>query len=435
MTRPFTVVINDCATPPLHSIRHVRSRNTDHGEENYHVVFDQLVSGLPERLTARQQDWLETLAAIFAADMACDRGEGDLDWGRSIDLFVPVRDPEFSQSLASRLQDVFGSLTDDRLALHFVQETQPREAPRTRVIQFPAARGVALLSGGMDSFVGGLQLAHETPDTAVLFVSHSTSGAARASQKSLRPVLRGLSASSEFPLFTVEKRSNFPTSEGSQRSRSLLYVGAAAAIAAAMGIQDVYLNENGVLAIHLPMGEARIGSYSTRTASPQLLDDMAALASAALERPIRVRNLLLPLTKPEVARLGADLGHADTLPETISCWSAGRTREHCGYCAPCIMRRVSCELHGLPDASYANDALDDEVFLSQNPRAMDNLVHLGGLIRDFRERDDFELELEYVEVFNGGSQMSATEALALHRRWADQAAEVLGRYELSSQFI
>ena len=91
MTRQFTVVVNDCEAPALHNIRHVRSRNTDYGEANYHVVFDRLVNGLPDRLSARQMDWLETLSAIFAADMICDRGEGDLDWDRSIDLFLPIR--------------------------------------------------------------------------------------------------------------------------------------------------------------------------------------------------------------------------------------------------------------------------------------------------------------------------------------------------------
>jgi hypothetical protein len=251
----------------------------------------------------------------------------------------------------------------------------------------------------------------------------------------VRPILRGISSVSEFPRFTAEKRQNFPTSEGSQRSRSLLYIGAAATLAAAMGLGDVFLNENGVMAIHLPMGEARIGSYSTRTASPQLLDDMATLASAALERPIGVRNVLLHMTKPEIASLGAELGQAAALPETISCWSAGRTREHCGYCAPCMMRRISCELHGLPDAPYREDAFTDEAFVSQNPRAMDNLIHLGQLVHDFRDLDDFELELKYIEIFTGGTQMSAGEALALHHRWADQAVEVLGRYPVSSRFI
>lgn len=436
MTRSFTVVVNDCETPALHNIRHVRSRNTDYGETNYHVVFDRLANGLPGRLTARQMDWLETLSAIFAADMICDRGEGDLDWDRSIELFVPARDPDFSESLASQLQDVFGSLTDDRLVLHFVQNQDPADPPRTRQQPFASdTTGVALLSGGVDSFVGALSLLREAPDEPFLFVSHSSSGAVRASQTSLRPILHGISGRSEFPLFTAEKRNNFPTSEGSQRSRSLLYVGAAAVVATALCLRDVFLNENGVMAIHLPMGEARIGSYSTRTASPQLLDDMGSLASAALEHPITVRNILLQRTKPEVARLAADLGHQASLAETISCWSAGRTREHCGYCAPCMMRRISCELHGLPDARYRNDPFADDVFLAQNPRATDNLIHLGSLIRDFRELDDFELELKYIEIFSGGSQMSPSEALALHRRWAEQAAAVLQRYPVSTRYI
>ena len=434
MTRSFTVVVNDCDNPAFPNIRYVRSRSTQQAEPNYQVVFDRLVNGLPDRLTDRQLDWLNLLSWIFAADMICDRGEGDLDWDRSIDLFVPVRDPDFWSGLSASIQDVFGALTDDRLELHLVQETLPEDPPRTRSRPFPEVEGVALLSGGMDSFVGALSLI-DASAAPFLFVSHSSSGAASQAQNKLRPTLRTLSPNSEFPLFTAQKLQNFPGNEGSQRSRSMLYLGAAATVAAALGTSTVYLNENGVLAVHLPMSEARIGSYSTRTASPQVLDDMEELASRALERPISIRNNLLRLTKPEVAKLAVQLGQEAILKETISCWSAGRTRRHCGYCAPCIMRRISCELHGIEDAEYDHDVFTDDVFVSQNPRAQDNLVHLGGLVRDFRTLDDFELELQYVEVFSGGSQLSASEALELHHRWADQAATVLSRYPVTARYV
>jgi 7-cyano-7-deazaguanine synthase in queuosine biosynthesis len=434
MSREFTVVVNDCVSPALPNIRYVRSRSTAQDEQNYRVVFDHLVDGLPNRLTDRQLDWLNLLSWIFAADMICDRGEGDLDWSRSISLFVPVRDPDHWSRLSASIQDIFGALTDDRLQLHFIEETAPGDPPRTRKKPFPQVEGVALLSGGMDSFVGALQLL-DAQQLPFLFVSHSSSGAATQSQTSVRKVLKALSPGSEYPSFTAQKQQNFPGNEQSQRSRSMLYMGAAATVAAALGVDTVYLNENGVLALHLPMSEARIGSYSTRTASPHVLDDMEALASAALGCTIKFSNILLQMTKPEVAALGANLGQADALKDTISCWSAGRTRRHCGYCAPCIMRRISCELHGLDDAEYENDIFTDEVLVDTNPRAKDNLVHLGGLIRDFRELDDFDLELEYVEIFSGGSQITAAEGLELHKRWANEAHTVLSKYPLTARYI
>jgi 7-cyano-7-deazaguanine synthase in queuosine biosynthesis len=430
----FTVVANDCEAPALHNVLHVRGRTTEFGEQNFRFRFDKLAAGLPDRLTDRQMDWLELLGFVYAADRACRRGEGDLDWVRSIELFVPMRDPEFWEQHATALQEIFGSLTDDRLVLHFRQEEVPADPPRQRREPFPAAAGIALLSGGMDSFVAALSLIQDS-EQPLLFLSHSAGGATNTAQATLRPILSSLHPSCEFPLLTADTMREFPGQENSQRSRTLLYVAAAALVASASGLRDVYLNENGVMAIHVPMSEARIGSYSTRTASPQLLDDMGALASAVLGREIVVRNVLLNRTKPDVAELGVGLGFGDRLKDTVSCWSIGRTRQHCGYCAPCIMRRISCELHGIADVDYGADIFDDPVVTDTNPRAQDNVVHLCALITDFLERNDFELELDYVEIFNGGRQLSASEAVTLHRRWAEQAHAVISQHPVAAKYL
>ena len=82
--RRYAVVVNDCATPGMPAIRQIRSRDTPHGQRNFTLRIDELVAGLPAQLGARQQDWIEILGHLFAIDMACERGQGDVDWSRSI---------------------------------------------------------------------------------------------------------------------------------------------------------------------------------------------------------------------------------------------------------------------------------------------------------------------------------------------------------------
>ena len=134
----------------------------------------------------------------------------------------------------------------------------------------------------------------------------------------------------------------FPGLESSQRSRTLLFVGAACVVAAVGGSNQVWLNENGIMALHLPLTAARIGSLSTHTASPPIVERMRALASDVLGGQLRVDNHLVAMTKPEVVERAVALGAGAQLQDTVSCWSIGRTRTHCGICAPCLIRRISC---------------------------------------------------------------------------------------------
>ena len=118
----------------------------------------------------------------------------------------------------------------------------------------------------------------------------------------------------------------------------MLYMGLACLVADGMSASRVFLNENGIMAIHAPLTAARSGSFSTRTASPRVILEFASLASIALDRDMTIDNTLVQFTKPEVAKLGIDLGVGDQLKKTVSCWQIGRTPEHCGRCVPCLVR-------------------------------------------------------------------------------------------------
>lgn len=115
--RRHTVVINDCATPARPAIRHVRSRDTPHGSKNFTLRIDELVKGLPAQLDAIQHDWIDILGHLFAIDMACARGEGDIDWSRSIEAWMPVRDPAFWQGHRVELEGIWTDMAGDHPAV------------------------------------------------------------------------------------------------------------------------------------------------------------------------------------------------------------------------------------------------------------------------------------------------------------------------------
>jgi Queuosine biosynthesis protein QueC len=422
--RRFAVVVNDCEAPAVPAILYVRTVGTGYSGPNFTARFDDLVEGLPRQLNERELDWFDILGHLFAIDIACERGDGDVDWNRTIRAWLPVRDPAYWDGRRSEIEGIWTDLTDDDLEISFAPAQNPSPAPRMGTTPFPDHDCVALLSGGQDSFVGALDLtsAGGTP----LLLSHSASGATNTAQakveehlRRLHPELRRLKLSARRKTDSV-----FPGAESSQRSRTLLFVGAACVVAAVGGSDQVWLNENGIMALHLPLTAARIGSLSTHTASPPIVERMRALASDVLGADLRVDNHLVGMTKPEVVARAVDLGAGDQLQDTVSCWSIGRTRTHCGICAPCLLRRISCETHSVADVDYAADVFDDAASIN-DPRARDNLAHLIAFIEELGELNDVQLEYEYPELMSGEPAISLADAIALHHRWANQASAVL----------
>jgi 7-cyano-7-deazaguanine synthase in queuosine biosynthesis len=422
--KQFAVVVNDCATPPIPAILAVRSRDTEYGERNFSLSLDNLVEGLPGQLSDLHMDWLEILGFLFATDLVCERGAGDVGWARSIQLWIPVRAPEFWERHRSLFERIWIDLTNDDLHIHFEQENDPADPPRQSKEPLPAHDCVALLSGGQDSYVGALDLIAQ--GRRPLLLSHSASGAVNAAQNAVESALRELDPSIvRLKLGAGRARgAEAPGEEPSQRSRTFLFVGAAALVAALGGSDEVFLNENGIMALHVPMTAARIGSLSTHTASPPIMDRMATLANNVFEKTLTVENRLVRMTKPEVVARAVELGHADRMVETVSCWQIGRTSRHCGICSPCIMRRISNEHNNIADISYDADIFDDPSALSES-KARDNLVHFISLVDDLHTLSDVELEYDYPELLRSSPAMSLSEAIELHRRWAEQAAGVL----------
>jgi hypothetical protein len=162
-----------------------------------------------------------------------------------------------------------------------------------------------------------------------------------------------------------------PERETTSRSRSLLFLTSALALASSIGpAVPVYLPENGYIGVNVPLTPARSGSFSTRTTHPHFLSLLQQTARAVginnpLVNPYRLMTkgeMLESSRNPELLRDLSRLSVSCSHPEVAR--YARRPQGNCGYCFPCLIRRASTARSGWDSADdYSWDALSDPALL------------------------------------------------------------------------
>lgn len=431
MSSDYSVSINGgvCLSPTgLH-------RSINLGGEEATVVFNHRWAKRASRtLDEIDLDFLTVVEGCHAIDKACRRrGDDPSGWNRRIDVGIAVRQPERWQTFAGRLQEVFGDLTSDSLRVNFSKDESPSSSPRQSSESFPTIDSVALLSGGVDSLVGGGVLLQEGRNVG--FMSHSAGSAVSQAQQQVGTALNGLGpGKGTFSDFTITlKRKSaapFPTeseTEPSERARTLLFIGVAMVMARTCSVEEVFVSENGIMAVHVPIAEARLGSYSTKTAAPSVLEAIQEFGSVALETDFRITNPLVTSTKAEVVQRGIEMGLADALRSSVSCWSINRhAHGHCGTCVPCITRRFAFSAADAGDTNYLFDIFSEE--LKGSDKRFDNLIHYLSYARDLVALNDAELEMTYGEILEDSASLSPEASLAMHRRWGSQVEGIVATH-------
>ena len=292
-------------------------------------------------------------ATVTAADTRISRASESQDsWTREIDLYVPVSDPDLWKTASALIVRMLNFLTGDRWRVFFLARHRDYEQilrPRASLVR-PTFDSVCLFSGGLDSYVGAIDLLAGGANP--LFVSHyldSSTSLQKICAKELGRVYgdlahRHVRARVVFPANLVRESKT----EGSTRGRSFLFF-ALAAIAAS-GLErntTVHVPENGLISLNVPLDPLRIGAWSTRTTHPFFMAMWADL-SQCLGLAVTWHNPYRFLTKGEILSACANkpfLQHH--LAKTISCSSVAKARwkklppQHCGHCVPCLIRRGS----------------------------------------------------------------------------------------------
>ncbi len=231
-----------------------------------HHDLEEMFAG-PEPPGAAARGFLLAALGVWAADKLLPRRAAADAWTRQIVLHLPFLKPW--GALFPDLSRVLNFLTGDDWTL------KPRATGIDPDFLLKAAwphpwrpQAVALLSGGLDSLVGAIDLLEA--GKRLVLVSHYDFGQLASIQQGLAAALKRHYGPDRVHHLGV--RVQVPESpELTLRSRSLLYLALGLATAAAFGAGPLfYLPENGWVSLNPPLTLNRLGSYSTsrRSACP-----------------------------------------------------------------------------------------------------------------------------------------------------------------------
>lgn len=308
----------------------------------------------------RATDLVRFATGAYLADQLKARPQS---FSRSFDLRVQLVDPDaWPGPVLDDLADLLSSLTADDWQLESLRDTTEPRPVASEDKAWKEATRVALLSGGLDSFAGA---AISSAEPGVLYLGHWDQPAVKSAQNAVKAWF----AASGRPIDYVQLLHGLrdDKAEGTTRSRSLLFMALAVALAAARGAAIVEVPENGYTSLNPPLGPERGGALSTRSTHPWTIARFNRLLEA-LGIDVRVRNPHEDLTKGELVRLAVAASPGDFgvgAAKTLSCaklnghwYKGGNPNYHCGLCVACIVRRASLIVGGVPDqTSYLFETL------------------------------------------------------------------------------
>jgi hypothetical protein len=248
---------------------------------------------------ARAWDLLSIALSVVVADTAARRDESPDGWTRQLDLHVAVGDPVFWTAQRDLLTRQLGFLTGDIWNITWLDGGVQRVPPKTPAR--PEQDCIVLLSGGLDSLIGAIDL---------------------------------VKAQGKNP-YAVSQVS-------SARSIGFLAYGVLAATALKRyhdgGHVTLYVCENGFISINPPLTGTRLGSLSTRTTHPFYIRLFQELLDAA---GLRV-TFANPTSSRPRARCWAPAPIRPSLRNTpIPARAAGATRATVTCIAAVVFRALS----------------------------------------------------------------------------------------------
>lgn len=376
------------------------------------------------RPNQRAWDLLSIALSVVAADRTTSRSHSPDGWTRHFKLTIAVRDIDIWLRLTPILQRMLRFLTTDIWDLDFI--ALAGEPPQPRKVLRPPQDAVVLISGGLDSLVGAIDLKFKNIKSFA--VSQTVRGEADAQTEFVKEL--GIQNHLQFN----HNSKYLDHKENSSRARSILFLAFGTLVATSLHSYKeseqvpLYVCENGFISLNPPLTPARIGSLSTRTTHPTV---MAAFQKLLDESDIRVelRNPYQYKTKGEMLRRCADQNLIKKLAyRSISC---GKYRyhklTHCGRCLPCLIRRGAFLNWGKSDRTtykFANLSLDND-----NHARFDDVRSAAMAIAkakvvgasDFLDSSLFEVEedqfKEYLGVVERGLLELEHLLLSFRRKW------------------
>lgn len=319
----------------------------------------------PQPFTDEALDLLYISLMVFCADRSISRDIQVDTWTRNFELYIPVKAHEKWERCKSILINALTFLTGDHWTIHFrerVDLTEDEDKNRKgrwhfrHSIKKIDSDVLCMLSGGLDSFIGAINLLNDGINP--IFISHYGGGKGVKMYQDRVVSLLKSKYSIEPERFFRFYAASLNGKEDTTRSRSFMFF--AHAIAIASGIDhhiELYVPENGVISLNIPLTIMRLGTLSTRTTHPFFMKTIQSLL-LALGIDITIINPFQFQTKGEMMRTCNDIDFLNSnYQHTLSCshpdqgrWT-GESVGHCGECLPCTIRKAAIKAAGISDAT------------------------------------------------------------------------------------
>jgi len=272
--------------------------------------------------------------AVCAADFAVIRKDSADGWTRQIELKITLNDPTAWNHEAARLEEMLKTLTGDYWTLSFTNGGPPPPAGKRVLCDRDC---VALLSGGLDSLVGGIDA--KTQGKSPIFVSQLAHEDSER-QRNYAAMLGGGTWHQQWSHKIDFKGRREPSTRG----RSMAFYGLAVLSASLLTVKkpEIIVPENGFISVNPPLLPGRMASLSTRTTHPLFMQQLQEVLPLI---GVDVR-LVMPYQFKTKGEMLAECADQKILKQYASdTTSCGRfrtyNRTHCGRCVPCMVRKAA----------------------------------------------------------------------------------------------
>lgn len=343
-------------------------------KEQYHYTFwdknkQRLYQG--GNFSKSAIDLLYIFLMVYYADRRVIRKNENDAWTRSIKLYIPILELEKWNRNKALLEKMLSFLSGDlwniefrKRNLNLKEERAIKSIERKKKKHQPKA--ICMLSGGLDSFVGAIDILNNEKD--IWFVGHygGGKGVIQYQKNVIEKLISQYNLSTEqfFNFYASPvKPDRYTPMEDSTRTRSFMFFAHAIILGSAVN-KDItlYIPENGLISLNIPLTNTRLGSCSTRTTHPYYIRLLQQLL-INLDLKIKLYNPYQFKTKGEMIMECKDPVFLQTnISQTMSCshpdlgrYTGDANPSHCGNCLPCIIRRAAIEHAYINDTSNYRD--------------------------------------------------------------------------------
>ncbi len=326
-------------------------------KEDYHHTFYKslrLLYKMPNFFQTEALDLFYISLMVYFADRKVNRKDYIDNWTRGYKLYIPVLNFDKWNQNKELLENMISYLSGDIWKFEFRERTLNEiETKLSNTINDKYKNkkfnpdAFCMLSGGLDSFIGAIDLL--THNRNIGFVGHYGGGkGVKPFQDKINDLLKteyGLRGDEFFNFHAAPLKGV----EDSTRTRSFMFFAHAIILASCCKRKiDLYIPENGLISLNIPLTNTRLGSSSTRTTHPYYMK-LLQLLLKNLGIKVTLKNPYQFITKGEMI---INCLNKEFIKEnykyTMSCSHPDQGRYdnatkpyHCGTCLPCSIRRAS----------------------------------------------------------------------------------------------